>query len=432
MKKLKYFWTKLNSTFWFIPSLLVIISVFLAFLIIYIDYEWKLEPDGLFKYIFSGSADSARSILSTIAGAMIGVAGTVFSITLVALTLASSQFGSRLLRNFMYDSLNQTVLGSFVATFVYCLIVLNSVRGAENFEFIPVLSVFAAIVLGILNIILLIIFIHHIATSIHSDNIVSDITKNLINNLESLLGDTDYENQIVHNPDMQYIESQYKISDKIKSNKSGYVQLIDYNELLEYSTENDILVIVNKRAGHFLVDSGSVFTVYSNKKIENLEKLDSFFETGDMRTPHQDAEFAIHQIVEIATRALSPGINDPYTAMTCIDNLSNIICQLVKVQYPYKNRYDNEGNLRLVINTLDFEGMLDAAYNQIRQNAESNPTVLIRLLDALNCIMEFVETRVQSQAVIKHIEMVVRIAEKKFSEENDLNDLKARYKNKNA
>jgi uncharacterized membrane protein len=427
MKKLKYFWTKLNSTFWFIPSLLVIISVFLAFLFIYIDYEWKLEPNGLFKYIFAGSADSARSILSTIAGAMIGVAGTVFSITLVALTLASSQFGSRLLRNFMYDTLNQTVLGSFVATFVYCLIVLNSVRGAENFEFIPVLSVFAAIVFGILNIIMLIVFIHHIATSIHSDNIVSDITKNLINNLDNLLGDTDYENQIEHSPDMQFIKSQYKITKKIKSSKSGYIQLIDYNELLEYSTDNDILVIVNKRAGHFLVDSGSVFTIYSNKDLNEVNNLDSFFETGDMRTPHQDAEFAIHQIVEIATRALSPGINDPYTAITCIDNLSNIICKLTSIQYPYKNRYDDEGHLRLVIDTLDFEGMLDAAYNQIRQNAEANPTVLIRLLDALSCIMEFVQSSSQQKAVLKHIDMVMRIAEKKFTEKNDLTDLKIRY-----
>jgi uncharacterized membrane protein len=197
--------------------------------------------------------------------------------------------------------------------------------------------------------------------------------------------------------------------------------------LLEYSTDNDILVIVNKRAGHFLVDSGSVFTIYSNKDLNEVNNLDSFFETGDMRTPHQDAEFAIHQIVEIATRALSPGINDPYTAITCIDNLSNIICKLTSIQYPYKNRYDDEGHLRLVIDTLDFEGMLDAAYNQIRQNAEANPTVLIRLLDALSCIMEFVQSSSQQKAVLKHIDMVMRIAEKKFTEKNDLTDLKIRY-----
>jgi uncharacterized membrane protein len=429
MRKIKYFWTKLNSTFWFIPSLLVLTAVVLAFLFIYLDYELGLKPNGLFKYIYAGSADSARSILSTIAGAMIGVAGTVFSITLVALTLASSQFGSRLLRNFMYDTMNQTVLGTFVATFVYCLLVLNSVRGAEDFEFIPVLSVFAAIVFGVFNIIMLIVFIHHIATSIQSDKIISDISENLMDDLESLLGGNDYQNQIEHNPDMSFIKEQYKSEYRPKTSKSGYLQLVDYNGLLEYATENQILIIVHKRAGQFVVKKSKLFAVYCNVDMEESKNLDSYIETGNMRTQHQDAEFAIHQIVEIATRALSPGINDPYTAITCIDNLSSIICKLTGLQFPYKHRYDEEGHLRLVINALNFEGMMDAAFNQIRQNAEATPAVLIRITDALCDINKFVQNDEQRTAVKTHADMVMRAAERKFSEENDKADLQERYNN---
>jgi len=134
------------DTFWFIPVLIIIISVFLSVSLVIIDQEFTFSQDGLGKYFFVTSADSARSILSTISGAMIGVAGTVFSVTLVALTLASSQFGPRLIKNFMYVRLNQVVLGSYVATYLYCLFVLNAIKEGDDYTFIPVISILVAII----------------------------------------------------------------------------------------------------------------------------------------------------------------------------------------------------------------------------------------------------------------------------------------------
>lgn len=429
MKKLKYIWQKLNSTFWFIPITLVFTSVILAFLLIYIDYELQVKPYGILKYIYAGSADSARTILSTIAGAMIGVAGTVFSITLVALTLASSQFGSRLLRNFMYDSVNQTVLGSFVATFIYCLLVLNSVRGGEEFVFIPVISVFVAIVFGILNIIFLIVFIHHIATTIQSDKIVAEISTGLFEQLDELMEDGEDANSLRHNPDMEFIRTNYKFEYEVKSLENGYIQYIDYPDLLELSNEKLNIVKVNYRAGQFIIEGSSLFTVLSNEeKNEDLvNDLNDMVSIGEIRTPLQDAEFAIHQIVEVAVRALSSGINDPYTAITCIDNLSAIMAKLTITPFPHKYRYDEKGNLRLIVDILTFDGMMNAAYNQIRQNASSSPAVLIRMMEAVNNIHKFAFNDTQRGVIKKHAEMIHRSALENFKEKNDLADMESRY-----
>ncbi len=430
MNKLKYIWQKLNSTFWFIPIMLVIVSVIFAFLFIYIDYELQLKPYGILKYIYAGSADSARSILSTIAGAMIGVAGTVFSITLVALTLASSQFGSRLLRNFMYDTVNQTVLGSFVATFIFCLLVLNSVRGGEVFQFIPVLSVFVSIALGIMNIILLIIFIHHIATTIQSDKIISDISNGLFNQLDELTEEDGDNNKIRHNPNMEFIRENYKYEYDIHSLNNGYVQYIDFTELLEIAIDREIVIITNYRAGQYIINGSQLFKVLSNEKFDDKlnEKLNDIVSIGEIRTALQDIEFAVHQIVEIAVRALSPGVNDPYTANSCIDNLSAIISKLTNTPLPNKNRYDEKGNLRLIINILTFEGMIDAAYNQIRQYAATSPSVLIRMMDAINSIYTFAINDSQREVIHKHADMIHRTAIENIKEKNDLADLERRYK----
>lgn len=184
--KLTYLWEILRTSFWFMPVLIVIIAIGFALGLVYIDSISSYRPSGFMRYIFSGSAESARSILSTIAGAMLTVAGTVFSITLVALTLATSNFGSRLLRNFMHDRINQVVLGIYIATFVFCLLVLQSTTSEPNYSFIPSISVLFAIGLAVTNIFLLIIFIHHISISIQANQVVFTTSKTLTSGLKNL------------------------------------------------------------------------------------------------------------------------------------------------------------------------------------------------------------------------------------------------------
>ncbi len=427
MKKLFFFWSEIKTSFWFIPSLLILSAVIAAWVMIFIDHQIDIEIEGIFSFMFTSSADSARSVLSIISGAMIGVAGTVFSITLVALTLASSNFGSRLIRNFMYEKINQIVLGAYISSFIYCLIVLNVIKETDTTVFIPSLSVLFAIILTIINIFLLVIFIHHIAVSIQSDKVVSDIAESLSHNVKVLFPEEmgeDFEVEKEPTLPTEY----YNFTYNVKSNKSGYLQYIDDNKIFDFANKNNLIVKLDCRPGDYLVQGVNIARVFSKDELEdsslNIFKL--AFITGKSRTPQQDAEFAIHQMVEIAARALSPGVNDPYTAIACIDNLTTTMCYLSKVKFPSPYRYNDNKELRLIASVLDFEGMLNAAFNQIRQFAKDSPSVVIRLMESLKVVYYYTDKDEYKMAVKMHAEMILRLAEKTFIEKNDLIDLKQR------
>ena len=419
------------DTFWFIPVLIIILSIFLAVGLVIVDQGVQLSQDGIGKYFFVNSADSARSILSTISGAMIGVAGTVFSVTLVALTLASSQFGPRLIKNFMYVRLNQVVLGSYVATYLYCLFVLNAIKENDSYTFMPIISILVAIIAALVNIILLIIFIHKIATSIQADKVISDISENIHDQIDAL-----YPKEIGEPLEVEKItivdniKSKYINSFAIKSQKSGYLQYIDGESLLKLACKFDVLIELNFRPGDHLVKDIEIAKLYSNTDLneEEVNTICNQFVLGKTKVGDQDVEFSIHQMVEIASRALSPGVNDPYTAMTCIDNLTSSLCLFTKINFPSKYRVDEKGNLRIIANITDFEGLMDASFNQIRQFSAGSTAVIIKLMEALITINGFVEKESHKEAVLKHTKMVLNVGKQSIKEPIDYNDLEERSK----
>ncbi|MEX0998785.1 MAG: DUF2254 domain-containing protein [Thermodesulfobacteriota bacterium] len=173
-------WYNVGSSFWFLPALMVASSIAFSFIMIYVDANIvKVSGIESLGWIYENKPEGARALLSTVAGSMITVAGVVFSITIVALTLASTQYGPRLLGNFMRDKGNQVVLGTFIATFTYCLLILRTIRGGEDSSFIPHLSVTIGVLFAIFSISVLIYFIHHAATSIQASNVISGVSKNL-------------------------------------------------------------------------------------------------------------------------------------------------------------------------------------------------------------------------------------------------------------
>jgi len=431
MKKLLFFWNELKATFWFVPIFIILFSVLLAIGFVSLDQNITVSHSGLGRFFFVHSVDSARSILSTISGAMIGVAGTVFSVTLVALTLASSQLGPRLIKNFMYVRLNQIVLGSYVSTYLYCLIVLNSIRESNGFIFIPSLSVLLAIIAAIANIILLIVFIHQIAVSIQADKVISDISAFISKQVKLLfpekMGDEpDTEDELP----VDAIKSKYSYNTSIKTQKNGYLQYIDSEGMLNAVINFNALLELNYRSGDYIVEGVELGKIYTNKKVEEveLEKIISHFVIGKTKTPQQDIEYSIHQMVEIAVRALSPGVNDPYTAITCVDNLTATMCYLAKVKFPSKYRIDDKNELRVIANTLDFEGVLDAAFNQIRQFSAGSTAVIIRLMEVLLIIHKFATKESYKKAIMKHVKMTLSVGKESIKEKNDLEDLIERSK----
>lgn len=430
MKKLQYFWDALSSSFWFIPILMLLITIGSATGFIYLDSQIQYSPEGILKYLLPASVDSARSILSIIAGAMIGVAGTVFSITLVVLTLASSQLGSRLVRNFMYDKLNQLVLGTYVSSFVYCLIILSSLKESESFYFVPAISVLAALASAIAGIILLVIFIHHVSMSIQSDKVISDISEAMSISIRKLFPDEiGHEEEEKPAPDIHLLKQQYTIKQEVRCKKSGYLQSIDGQGLMNIAEDNDCIIFLNHRPGDFMVQDMVFCEVLCNEEFgeEIHEQIQDDFILGKVRTPLQDAEFSIHQMVEVASRALSPGVNDPYTAIACIDNLTSVMCYLTGAAFPSPYRYDSQDKLRVVTDNHTFSGMLNAAFNQIRQYAEKSPSVMIRLMEAMKAINTFTRSKNQKELVVKHAEMIMKAAERTFHEPQDLDDLKERF-----
>jgi uncharacterized membrane protein len=430
MKKLLFFWNELKATFWFVPVLIILFSILLSVGLVVLDSVINLPQNNFTRFFFVNSADSARSILSTISGAMIGVAGTVFSVTLVALTLASSQFGPRLIKNFMYVRLNQVVLGSYISTYLYCLFVLTAIK-EEGYTFIPALSILVAIFVAMANIVLLIVFIHRIAVSIQADKVISDISAFISSQVKVLFPERmgeEADNQESY--DLTAIKSDFSKSISVKSPKSGYLQYIDSETLMEIVTRNHALLELQIRPGSFLVEGMEIGMLHSNEKIDDEEvaKILQQLVIGATKTAHQDLEFSIHQMVEIAARALSPGVNDPYTAIACIDNLTASLCYLATAKFPSKFRFDKEKNLRIIANTLDFEGILDAAFNQIRQFSAGSTAVIIRLMEALIIINKFAKKESYRQAVVKHANMVLRVGKESINEKNDIKDLEERSK----
>jgi uncharacterized membrane protein len=428
MKKAAYSWNELKSTFWFFPVLIISLSIVLAFIFLYFDSQISY-PQGPWQYFLISDANSARSILSTIAGVMIGLAGTVFSIVLVVLILAASQFGSNIVKNFMHVRLNQVVLGAYISTFAYCLIILNTIRNNAQVVFVPSFSILIALLLTVANIILLVFFIHNTAINIQANTVISDISESLSKNIKTLFPEAEEDNldeEKEHDEDL--IKRGFKEKQILSASKSGYLQYVNFESLIGLAVELDILIELHFRPGDYLVKDVVLGTVYSQDTLEKekMSRLQTQFIVGKNRSQQQDAEHSIHQMVEIAARALSPGINDPYTAITCIDNLTATMCYLATTKFPSKYLQDKNGKLRIIADPLTYEGMLDSAFNQIRQYGKGNPAVIIRLMEALITIYKFTKRKEHKKAIEKHAMMVLNVANKSFDEPNDINDLKER------
>jgi uncharacterized membrane protein len=431
--KLIYLWGVVSSSFWFIPLLLSLVLALTAVGLVALDAKSDLEFTGIWRFILPESDEAARTVLSTVATSILGVAGTVFSITLVVLTLAANQFGSRLVQNFMDDNLNQFVLGLYAGTFLYCIIALQTVRSEGEMDFVPKITTGFLLVLVIVGVVLLVYFIHHVSVSIQADHVIANTSKRLQKSLESIypekLGNGGIPGKWINNVE-SYLEN-HPVHTKLNCNSTGYLQAIAFKQLLDICTDNDLVVNLLLSPGDFAVERQLCIKVYSQGELslKVKKKLLGTLAFGPVRTATQDAEFAIHQMVEIASRALSPGINDPYTAITCLDNLTASLCKLATIDFPTPFREDQNGKLRVLTQPESFEGFLDASYNQIRQFGKEVPSVIIRLMDNLHTLSGFTQENAKIAAIRKHAEMTLRAGKEFFSEKKDVEDLEERYNN---
>lgn len=425
-------WQSLRASYWFLPTLLAASAVLLATITLRVDRILTAERANGLAWLYRGGASGARDLLAAIAGSTITVAGTTFSITIAVLQLTSVQFGPRLLRTFMRDTANQAVLGTFTATFLYCLLVLRQVRGLDNVQFVPHLSVTVGIALGVMSVAVLIYFIHHIASSIQAANVIATTSRELEHAIAQLFPETigRGEEAAETPPAAEVLPAAFeRESSVLPSTRSGYIEALDSDRLVALAREHDLILRLIHRPGDFVVAGAPLVVVWPpDRASETLRAaVNHAFVLGNERSPVQDAAFPVNQLVEIAVRALSPGTNDPFTAITCIDRLSAGLCKLAGRDFPSPYRYDDDNTLRLIAEPATFASLVDAAFDQIRQYGATSVAVTLRLLEAIARVAGCARTEEQRLVLARHAEMVHRAGERHITEPFDRAALEERY-----
>jgi uncharacterized membrane protein len=423
---LQYGWYNLSASLWFVPILMMGGALVLSFLTLYVDTRFDISLLAVPGSDFHVGPEGSRLLLQSIASSMITVASLVFSITLVALQLASSQLGPRLINRFMHDKVNQVVLGTFIATFLYALMVLRTVTGQGEQSFVPHLSTLVALLLTLASLIWLVYFIHHLAESIQADTVIADVSAELHHVIARMFPGTHLHKGNLPAAAMPPLDLVAEPAGEIRFRRTGYIQAIDTHALLKIARARELIMDLHRRPGHFVVAGTGAVAIWPREAVS--EKL-----TGDVldaivigyrRTPTQDIEFVIGSLVQIGLRALSPALNDPITAMTCVDRLSGALAELMRRPPPPSLIPDESGEVRLILYPTSFEGALDAAFNDIRQAAGGQVRVLIRLAEAFTMLAAFAHTEEQRRAVERHADMLTRLC-RDIEEPRDAADAEA-------
>ncbi len=416
-----HYWQEMRASFWFVPAVMVVGAVLLAASLIAVDTFLELDIGVRWPLLFGAGAGGARGLLSTVASSMITVAGVVFSITIVALSLTSSQYTSRVLRNFMRDRTNQVVLGVFVGIFAYCLVVLRVIREGEEGAFVPSLAVLMALILAFVGIGFLIFFIHHISVSIQASSIIATAAEETMAAIDVL-----FPAGIGQAPKTCNIDEQAWLSlphswKSISASRTGYIETVGMDLLLELACKYNAVLRMERGIGDFVVEGTLLVSLADVKEVDSKQEseFNSIYIMSRQRTVEQDASFGIRQIVDIALKALSPGINDTTTAILCINYLTAIIFRLASREFPSRYR-THEGKLRVIAPGPSFDDLANLAFDQIRQNAAGNVMMLVHMLESLAKIAVHTECCERRVPLERQAEQLLELAKKSIDSCIDL------------
>lgn len=402
----------LADSFWFLPALISLLAIAAALGSVAIDQaigdEWLQDMD----WVWSGGAEGARAVLSIISGTIMTVVSIVFSLTLTTLAQTSSHFGPRVLRSFTSDRGVQVTLGTFIATFIYSLLVLRTVRTQQSIgasSFVPYFSVNVGILLALASLAVLIYFIHHISQRIQAENLIAEVGMDFQNQLPNLFPEHFGQPQgngknALKQPD----ESEWLTAHLVVSPGTGYLQGIEEEQLMQMAKRYDLVLKLEKRPGDFVTIHSPLLRIVPSSRMSYQidHRLRACFSVGRHRTPHQDVLYVVQQLVEIAVHALSPGINEPFTALTCIDWLGASLRSMAEREMPASLRQDEEGRLRLIACRRNFGEMVHAAFDQIRLYGASNPDVMMSLLRVIDDIAPVLRNETDRLSVRRHAQLI--------------------------
>ena len=372
-----------RDSFWFVPGLFVLGAIVLAESVVLLDRVAPV-PAWAGGIILEVGADGSRGLLTAISGSMLGAAATMFSITIAVLALTSSNYGPRLVRNFMADRGNQVVLGGLVSIALYALIVVRHVRidDVDSASFVPHLAVNLAVLLLVVGIGLLVYFIHHIASDIQVSTLSAAVRRELIRRLDEQFP-LDAKADVVLARDWVYTSGV-----PVGARRDGYVGAVALDDLVDAAREHDVHIDVVVQPGTFVVAGDTLATVQSaGGETDNhdlYEVVANAVATAvaleDARTPYQDLEHLVRQLVDLAVRALSPGTNDPFTAINALDDLSAALAHGISRPDPPRVLVDGDGTPRVRVVRRRVSELTTDALDVLRPYAASHASVVCRAL----------------------------------------------------
>lgn len=388
-------WLYIRASYWFVPSLMAITAMGSAAALVRLDTS--LGSDWLrdFGWLYVNQPEGARAVLSTVAGSMITVAGVTFSMTLLAVAHASSQIGPRLLSGFMRDRGNQFTLGTFIATFLYCLMVLRTVQsgadaqGSELAAFVPHIAITGAVALAVLSVMVLIYFIHHVPVSISVSNVIAGVGDELVEAIRCT-----YPNEADScNVDDATVRAKAMSTNgtqlRVKDNDGGYLRVLDFSGLVESAKKHDLVIDVLLRPGDFAVAGQTLIRIDGVRELDDEARQDLYesFSFGIERTQEQDVLFPVEQLLEVLGKALSPGINGQYTALLCLNQFERALAELLRRYDPSGKYYDIDGNLRLTARPVTQQEFVNLVFGPLRQYIQNDwisTQHVIKMLDRLS------------------------------------------------
>jgi uncharacterized membrane protein len=424
IKQIDYLRNRLDTSIWFIPASLCIAGFAFGMLMLWLERHVTYLSTSVLT--FSMPVESARQVLSVIAGSVISVGGVSFSVTMVALTLTSGQYGPRVLRHFLEDNNSKVSLGLFLGTYVYALVALTGYSETDK----PNLTVLMALLLALFAVIGFIRFIHRTATDLQADEIVERIGKRLQDSLVDLASEDAQRGRSCDVTAWRRAARGHR-PQLVASNNQGYVQAIDYSGLVKWCTEHDCRMQVRARAGDFLVKGVCVFKVYGCQADvidASFVSLNKHVLTGPIRTSVQDPEYPITQLNQLAARALSPGINDPGTAISCVNSFSLALAHIIDRDLPGSVFMDDGKKTRLLLRCTGYDGIMKAVFAQLRQFARSEVSVVISLLDALCRLAQLTTRRRRLQVLGLHGDLILEEIDDLALAAYDLRDIHQRHK----
>ena len=418
-----------RTNLWLVPAAEVVAATCLFLITRAFDKAVYDAGRTLPSWVISGSSDAAREILTTLAAALITVVGVVFSIILVALTLTSTQFGPRMLRNFIRDRGTQWTLGTFVATFVYAMLDLVAIGPGPHGDFIPHVSITVALGLTLVDVAILIYFIHHVAVMIQLPQVIAGIARDLANAIDAESARGAGAAAPAFSPETDLLRSQLaREGGAVPAPASGYLQFVRRSMLVRLAEEHDAVIQLHHRPGHFLTRGQPFATVWPAAAAPAVARtLRRSHITGPYRTLTQDVAFAVDQLVEIALRALSPAVNDTFTALTCIDWLGDSLCRIAADWNPDPVCRDAAGLVRLIAAPISYDRLVERAFEKVRQAAGGMPAVMIRQLAALTAVSRSADGPERRKVLLRQGEMIKRLSDSTVPEQADRADVEREY-----